>query len=214
MKQFTDVVGNKALSEYTLVDIDKFKAARLAKKNKPVTLNMELRTVKSLFNKAEKWAVISSSVRRQVQQMKVSARLPVFLTHEDFKIICDNTKDQTLKDLLFWSVLTGCRISESLQIRWKDIDLAKRMIVIANSDSFATKSGRDRAIPINDALLPMLQRRFAADNKSELVFHRKGFPLDRVSITQTQEVLLPVSRSISGVSFFVKLAFPRRRTTP
>ncbi len=71
MKQFTDIVGNKRLSEYTLSDIDRYKAARLAKKNRPVTTNIELRAIKSLFNKAEKWGIISSNEMRQIQQMKV-----------------------------------------------------------------------------------------------------------------------------------------------
>jgi integrase len=122
VQQFTNVVGNKPLSEYTLYDIDQFRAARLAKRNKPATLNIELRAIKSIFNKAEKWGIITSSVMKQVQQMKVATRIPVFLTHEDFRTICDTAKNQTFRDLLLWSVLTGCRISESLQIRWKDID--------------------------------------------------------------------------------------------
>ncbi len=84
---------------------------------------------------------------------------------------------------MLWSVLTGYRISESLNVQWKDIDLGTRKIVTANRDSFSTKSGRDRVIPINDVLLPMLQKRFSVDGKSTLVFHRRGFPLDRVSIT-------------------------------
>jgi integrase len=183
MKQFTNVVGNKPLSDYSLADIDRYKSLRLAKKNKPVTLNIEFRAIKSLFLKAEKWGIISSTPMRQIQQMKVPAQAPLFLTKEDFRELHNNTKDKTLKDLLLWSVLTGCRISVSLQIRWKDIDLTQRRIVIANSDLFNTKSGHDRTIPINDSLLPMLQRRFAIENRSELVFHKRGYPLNRVSIT-------------------------------
>lgn len=87
-----------------------------------------------------------------------------------------------MKDLLLRSVLTGCRISESVQIKWSDIDLEKRQATIRSSEDSTKKTSPARIIPINDTLLAILKRR-AKQNNKEVLFHRKGFLLDRVSTT-------------------------------
>ena len=182
--QFIDVVGDKLLSEYTLSDVDRFKEARLAKV-KPVTLNISLRGLKTVFNKAEKWGIIENNVFRKVQQLKVPSSFPLYMTKEEFKKLYDSVTNQTFKDLILWSVMTGCRVSESLQVKWKDVDLKKRVILISNSDGFTTKSGNERVIPINDTLFQMLQKRTTEKHPCDLVFHRKGFKLERNGIAHT-----------------------------
>ena len=44
-------------------------------------------------------------------------------------------------------------------MRWRDVDMASKVLKIANSADFTTKSKRERIIPINSRLLALLNRR-------------------------------------------------------
>jgi integrase len=182
VRQFTDVVGDKALSDYTLNDVDKFRDIRL-KIVKPITLNIELRALKSIFNKAEKWDIIPHSIFRKVQQLRVAKNFPLFMTRDEFRKLYSGTTDQTRKDLYLWSVLTGCRISESINVKWSDIDLGRKCVTIRNSEDFTTKTGNERIVPISDTLMPIVTKRMSNNHSSEYVFHRRGYKLDRTSLT-------------------------------
>jgi integrase len=70
-------------------------------------------------------------------------RQPLFMSKDEFHLLHEHAKDQTMKDIFLWSVMTGCRIAEILQVKWTDIDLASLSIRIRNSDTFATKTGLD-----------------------------------------------------------------------
>ncbi len=52
---------------------------------------------------------------------------------------------------------TSCRISEIINIQYKDVDLSNRILTIGNKEDFNTKSKRIREIPISDNLLSVLK---------------------------------------------------------
>jgi integrase len=184
LAQFTALVSDKTLDAYTLTDLDKYRDVRLAK-NRPVTFNIEQRQIKSVFAKAHRWGLVKENVFAKVPQLKVPRNLPLYMSKEEFTLLHEHVQNQTMKDIFLWSVMTGCRISETLQIKWSDIDLASSSIRIRNSETFATKTGLERIIPINSTLLTMLIRR-NKDNagRYELVFHRRGYKLERNSVTR------------------------------
>jgi integrase len=183
LRQFISLLGDKRLNEYTLSDLDKYRDARLAK-NKPVTFNVELRALKSLFNKAERWSIIDNNILRKISAVSVTKNLPTFLSQDEFRKLHEHTKEQVLKDIYLWSVMTGCRISETLQMRWDNIDMAARNVIINNSDTFTTKTSCERIVPMNSTLFEMLNRRFIENgSRIEYVFHRRGFKLNKCSVT-------------------------------
>jgi hypothetical protein len=76
LAQFTAVVSDKKLDEYTLADLDKYRDIRLAK-NKPVTFNIEQRQIKSIFAKAQRWGLIKENVFAKISQLRVAKNLPL-----------------------------------------------------------------------------------------------------------------------------------------
>ena len=50
-------------------------------------------------------------------------------------------------------MLTGCRVSEAINLEWKDVDLQARWLVFRN-----TKNGTDRGVPIHRQLVDVLTR--------------------------------------------------------
>ena len=59
-----------------------------------------------------------------------------------------------MADFLRFLLLTGLRISEATNLRWKDVDLRGRMFVARD-----TKNGTDHVLPMGDYLLAMFRRR-------------------------------------------------------
>jgi integrase len=56
-----------------------------------------------------------------------------------------------LKVIVQIALHTGMRCGEILKLRWRDVDLSRKVILVKN-----TKSGKDRAVPINSAALSAL----------------------------------------------------------
>ena len=60
-----------------------------------------------------------------------------------------------LRDSIEFSVTLGVRQGEMLGLRWPNIDLDNQSITLLD-----TKNGTDHILPIPDALMPMLERRY------------------------------------------------------
>ncbi len=182
LKSFQTVAGDKLLSEYTVTDIENYKQKRLESIS-PITLNIELRSLKSTFNWAVKWELLKENPFRKVSLLKVPQRAPIYLTKEDFKKLMAAVKEPLLRDVFLFAVLTGFRKGEILNLKWSGVDLQKRQATIENSDAFTTKNGKSRTVPLNDAVFEMLSKRDAERNGCEYVFHRNGFRLNDLYLT-------------------------------
>jgi len=77
------------------------------------------------------------------------------------------------------AVYTGMRLGELAALRWGDIRFPARLIMVQRSHDDLTKSGKARAVPILDPLLPIL-REWRTRNPSDLVFpNEAGVQYDR-----------------------------------
>ncbi len=88
-----------------------------------------------------------------------------------------------LQDVARFGYLTGWRKGEILTLTWADVDRAGAMIRLRPEHA---KNGRGRALAIEGALAPLLERRWQArlvpgpagtSRVAELVFHRHGRPI-------------------------------------
>lgn len=182
LKSLEPIVGDRLLSEYTVNDVETYKQKRLETVS-PVTLNIELRSLKSTFNSAVKWELLKENPFRKVSLLKVPQRPPSYLMKEDFKRLMDGVKEPLLRDVFLFAVLTGFRKGEILNLKWSGVDLQKRQITIENSDTFTTKSGKSRTVPMNDALVEMLTKRESERNGCAYVFHRNGYRLNELYLS-------------------------------
>jgi integrase len=48
-------------------------------------------------------------------------------------------------------MLTGCRVSEAINLKWRDVDLQAHWLVLRD-----TKNGTDRGVPIHRQLVEVL----------------------------------------------------------
>lgn len=133
------------------------------------------RTLKSAFNKAINWNYISINPFVKVKLPKLPKPNPAYINHTQLDLIVDKEKNEDLKAIYIFGFHSGMRLNEILNLKWYSIDFQLQEIRVQNTDSFTTKSKRDRVIPMNQTLLELLRSRFPkiqSLNQNEYVFQK------------------------------------------
>jgi site-specific recombinase XerD len=167
---FLTARGDKPISSYDLSDIEEYKSSRLSAGNAPMTVNIHLRCIKALFNYAFKHEILPRNPFARCSIIRIPQRVPVYITIEDFRRLLEVIREPFLKDMVIFSALTGCRVSETINLQWSHVDFDKRHVFIRNTDEFSTKTGRNRTIPLHNFVFSTLRRRFDERNSSVWVF--------------------------------------------
>jgi integrase len=175
LKSFLQFAGDAPLSKITPLLVDRFKAERLGKVS-PVTLNIELRALRAAFNQAVRWSMIEGNPFTKVRLASVPEAIPRYFTKEDFQKLLSVIKEGWLRDVVIFAVLTGMRRGEILNLRWQDVDLGRRVVKIQSNETFKTKTGRRRTIPLGDVAYHLLQSRHRK-SPSEYAFTVKDAPI-------------------------------------
>ena len=158
LANFLRCVHDISMAEVTAEHIDRYKTKRL-KEIKPVSVNVELRMLRSAFNTAKRWKMIEASPTDGIRSAAVPEQAPHFFTAQDFQTLIERIQEGWLREVVLFAVLTGMRKGEILNLRWPDIDMSRKTVNIQSSPSFKTKQGRRRTIPLNDSAYYLLTAR-------------------------------------------------------
>lgn len=91
----------------------------------------------------------------KAERAKVSAKVPEFVTADEFNMVCANLSgDSKLLALLAFG--TGLRLMELLRLRIKDIDFGAGLVVVHDG-----KGGKNRVVPLPKSLREWLSRKIA-----------------------------------------------------
>lgn len=186
LNNLIEVFGNLPLKHITNKDIENYKDKR-AQEVRKTSVNVEIRTLKAIFNIAVKWEYINNNPLKGIKQFSIPEAEPSVFTSSDIALILSLLPSQTLKNIVSFASLTGCRLNEILNLQIGDIDLNNRILVIRNKENFKTKSRKNRTIPISQKLLEVLEGILFAGNILPLpdayLFSRdsKPFTIDYVS---------------------------------
>jgi len=183
-REFERITGNLPLQSIGVREVEKF----LAKK-KDETSDWTARrfyvSLASAFEKAIKWNLVLGNPFRKAEKPKVREVAPCYFTLEQFQILIPFIIDRDFKELCITALTTGMRLSELAALKWKDIDLTRRILLVQNSETFTTKTKRNRVIPISDMLFKVLyERKERISTECELVFHRQGERLSKDYISK------------------------------
>lgn len=144
----------------TLADIDLKRAEDFIlylEKTAKFGVQNYLRTVKAIWNKAQKWKYIKENPFTEIKLLRRQKKESEYLTIADIQQICDNVKSKTIRDIIWCSCFSGGRLSEILTLTWKDIDIENRLIHFGRTH--ITKSRKERVVPIVDPLWKILEVR-------------------------------------------------------
>lgn len=157
------IIGDRKLDSYSVSDIESFKQGLLNKGYSPVTVNMNVRAAKAVFSQAVKQEVIQKSPFSRVSQLKIIHKKVHFLSKIELESLCSFSGSPIISDLFTVTYLTGMRLSEAVNLRWNNVDLTKRQIVISNDQIFQTKTGKSRMIPMHEAVYNILNNKKQRD---------------------------------------------------
>ena len=124
----------------------------LAKTN---TVNMELKTLRTIFNYAIKWGYLKENPTKGVSKLKVTdAKKPRFLSKDEIKCLLDNC-GRELYPIFYTFLNTGMRLGELVNLTWDDIDFKSHKIYIQTKEFWHPKTG-ERTIPMSDGVFDLL----------------------------------------------------------
>ena len=93
----------------------------------------------------------------EVTRAKKPARLPTVLTVAETADLLAHVENEEMRLVIRLLYGTGMRLLECLRLRVKDLDLARREILVRDG-----KGGKDRVTMVPERLIPALQARLAA----------------------------------------------------
>jgi len=157
--------GRYQLQDITPLMIEKYRAQRLEQGVTRSTVNRETTILKKMFNLAIDWnlTVQNPALKVKLFSEKDTQKEKILTGEEEVKLLAESPA--FLRPILAVALNTGMRRGEILNLRWEQVDLAKRLIVVKQ-----TKSGKDRLIPINDGLYAVLRALKALGGRQDLVF--------------------------------------------
>ena|SRR3990172_7971460 len=68
------------------------------------------------------------------------------------------------------------RRGEIINLKWSDVDFDQRLLHVQNSDTFTTKTGKRRSVPMNQTVYQLLWNKSLGSN-GEYVFMYQGFKM-------------------------------------
>ena len=162
---FIEIVGNKVIADITDDDVIKWKKKYGASRTK-TTLSMHHRSLRASFNKAVKWGMAEQNPFANVEVSKPNKpEKTKDMTFDEVKKLLKKIKetgDTKFGIYVRFLLYTGCRRNEILFLRWEDINLDKKSLVVYQDKV----GGRKLELPINKALQKVIDG---------MEFVKKGF---------------------------------------
>ena len=170
VKQLTLAFKRKYLYSITPVMIERYKADRLQSVT-PATVNRELACLKYMYTKAIEWGYVKTNLAKKVKLLKEPPGRLRYLKPEEVDALLKVSANH-IRPIVVTALNTGMRKSEILNLKWKEVDLGNRKIVVANS-----KNNEKRVIPINNTLYKEFST-LTRNPENEYVFPGKdGLPV-------------------------------------
>jgi len=150
------LIGDPDMRSIDVQSLDHWKARRLEAGISPTTLNIERRSLHSMFNVAKKWKYVDDNPFTSVKIMSVEERR-LFMTANELNLFfaavrkrIEETKHALLREsrqllCLYYEFLlnTGLRREEGLRLKRTNVDLNRNAIYIEK-----TKDKDSRIIPL------------------------------------------------------------------
>lgn len=146
----------RKLDTILLKDVENFLDSQ--KKNAPKGIYNYQRTLRAMWNKAKQWNYVQSNPFEQVKLKKRQNQKPAYVTEQQLGEIINHIESEVVRDAVVTTFLTGCRLGETVNLTWKDVDLKNDLLTIGN-EHFQTKSRKIRQVPIHPKVREILLRR-------------------------------------------------------
>jgi site-specific recombinase XerD len=184
-RQLKEFTGDVSLENLHYLQLEKF-ITESFKRTKEGTRSTYI-ALKSAFNKGISWNYVNINHFTKIKLPKIPKNNPVFIKEEEFNLLLPLETDSLLKDVYQFAFYTGLRLSEIINLKWNEIDIADGIIRVRNTIDFTTKSKRERIVPINETVRNILTSRFpkiVSLERNNYVFSKNGVKLNGDYLTK------------------------------
>lgn len=161
--------------------------------------------LRSAFNKAIVWDYIDYNPLSKIKPPKVPSNNPLFISESELNLILNKEPDKTLRDFYTFAFHTGMRLGEITNLKWNQVSFSDRIIKVINTDEFTTKGKKERVIPINQTLFPLLQKKLpqvVSIQNSNYVFNKKDLKFNNDYISKKFKKALLKCKEINSKFHF------------
>lgn len=165
------------LADVKRVSVNRYLLKRHKDGAAPATIRKELNILKHMLSFAVEQEYLPGSPAVGVKGPKVPKIERAFVPQEKFPALL-NASPEWLKPILLFSVATGFRRRNVLELEWRDIDLQNRLVTQRES-----KTGTMQSYPLNDLAIAVLKAvmvvnalKLPAFKGKARVFHFVGTP--------------------------------------
>ena len=153
------------LAKITPQSISQYKGHRRGQGIKVGTVAKELELLRAALNVAMReweWIDVSPFSKVRIEQSK--NHIYRWLTAEEEALLIPECTDW-VKEIVIFALNTGMRQDEILSLKWQDIDLSRKVLLVVKS-----KNGEQRTLPLNQAAIGVLRSKGKVRHISGLIF--------------------------------------------
>lgn len=154
--------------------VEAFKAARIAEKKTPATVNRDVATLKNMMTKAVEWGYLPFNPLAGVKLLKEdNEKMWVLTVKEEERLLAQCAKRPQkktyLEDLVLFALGTGMREKEIFGLKKIHMHLDAGYVLLTD-----TKTHENRTVPANDTVRTVIKRQLK-NNESDYIFcNHKG----------------------------------------
>ena len=151
--------GDRLLKDITPAMVEAYKQERIgaisiqSKPTKPATVNRELTTLKTIFNKAARNGKAEKNPAHGVKPFKEDNARDRILSPAEYVLLLAHCPPH-LKPVVKTAYFTGMRRGEILNLTWGQVDLKEGFIKLRAEN---TKTNEGRLVPLNGGLMEMFK---------------------------------------------------------
>jgi integrase len=144
-----------------------------------VTRHNYVRHLKAFFRWARAEGIASAVATEGVRLRRIPTKFPAYLTPAEVDRIVRTIHEKArsahwLADVVLFAVHTGLRRGELINLLWDHVSREDRLLVVANTESFTTKSATERKVPLSGVAVEVLERRAKSSASGYVFTHRNG----------------------------------------
>lgn len=147
LEEFLKFAGVQYIHQVTADRVEAYKVKR-AKEVSKSTVNRTVAIVKAFLNRAVALGYIDRNPAQFVKRLKVEEQHPRHLSDVEVRKLLEACSPK-FKQIVTIFLLTGMRLGELCHLRWADVDLRHKQIIIQNRPDWTTKNFKPRVIPMH-----------------------------------------------------------------
>ncbi|MGH9195303.1 MAG: tyrosine-type recombinase/integrase, partial [Acidimicrobiia bacterium] len=148
------ICGDLSLDDIGFATIERFKRLRLAEGKRPNTVNNNLRCLSAALTYAKDLGYVEA--KPKIKLVKINRENPRTLSQAEVEGLLRKVVGSSMERFVRIALHTGLRPGEIIHLPWSEVDFEADLLHVRYGGDGATKSRRDRVVPMHRDLRTFL----------------------------------------------------------